>query len=353
MNEELKNLLEKVVKEDASDLHLVNGRHPTLRIDSQLTPLTKEAILMPEHCQELVLSLLTEEQKKELAQKKEIDFSYQFREKARFRVNAYYQSGYLSAALRLIPTKIRTIEELNLPSILHEFTKPSQGFVLITGPAGHGKSTVMAALIDEINHNRTDHIITIEDPVEYVFIQDKCIISQREVGRDTETFHRALRSSFRQDPDVVMVGEMRDPESISMTVTAAETGHLIFSSLHTNTASQSIDRIIDSFPAAQQAQIRTQLAGTLLGVVSRRLIPRLDGGLISAAEVLITNSAVRNLIREGKTHQIDLVIETSSHEGMISLNRALADLVKKGEISNENAEIYSTDVQELRMLLQK
>lgn len=353
MNEELKNLLEKVVKEDASDLHLVNGRHPTLRIDSQLTPLTKEAILMPEHCQELVLSLLTEEQKKELAQKKEIDFSYQFREKARFRVNAYYQSGYLSAALRLIPTKIRTIEELNLPSILHEFTKPSQGFVLITGPAGHGKSTVMAALIDEINHNRTDHIITIEDPVEYVFIQDKCIISQREVGRDTETFHRALRSSFRQDPDVVMVGEMRDPESISMTVTAAETGHLIFSSLHTNTASQSIDRIIDSFPAAQQAQIRTQLAGTLLGVVSRRLIPRLDGGLISAAEVLITNSAVRNLIREGKTHQIDLVIETSSHEGMISLNRALADLVRKGEISNENAEIYSTDVQELRMLLQK
>jgi len=259
----------------------------------------------------------------------------------------------MAAALRLIPAQIKTLEELNLPPILHDFTKLSQGFVLVVGPAGHGKSTTLAALLDEINHSRTDHIITIEDPIEYMFSQDKCIVSQREVKTDTLDFHNGLRSLLRQDPDVIMIGEMRDTESIAMAMTAAETGHLVFSTLHTNSASQTVDRIIDSFPAEQQGQISSQLAATLVGIVSERLIPRIEGGRLPACEIMISNPAIRNLIRERKAYQIDLVIETSVQEGMLTLNRALVDLVKKKAISLENAELYSLNPSELRILLER
>lgn len=347
----LDDLLGEVVTANASDLHISVGRHPTLRVDGTLIMLTKYPVFTPELTEELALELLTAEQQALFRTEKEIDFSYAFADKARFRVNVFRQRGYASAALRLIPTRIRTVEELNLPQVLHRFTKPSQGFFLCVGPAGHGKSTTLAALVDEINHNRTEHIITIEDPIEYAFTQDRCIVDQREVHQDTKGFHRALRSALRQDPNVIMIGEMRDPETISAAITAAETGHLIFASLHTNNAAQTMDRIVDSFSSSQQAQIRAQLAATIVGVVSQRLLPRVDGGRVPAIEVLLANPAVRNLIRENKTHQIDMVIETSAEEGMVSLNRSLEDRVRRGEISQEVAEIYSLNPTELRQML--
>ena len=351
--QKLNDLLLTTARQNASDLHLAVGRHPTLRIDGVLIPLQKEPILIPEMAENLIFNLLTPEQKEKFLKEKEIDLSYSFEDKARFRVNIFYQRGYTAAALRLIPAQIRTIEELNLPPILHDFTRLSQGFVLVVGPAGHGKSTTLAALLDEINHTRTDHIITIEDPVEYIFTQDKCIVSQREVKTDTLDFHKGLRSLLRQDPDVIMIGEMRDTESIATAMTAAETGHLVFSTLHTNSASQTVDRIIDSFPAEQQGQISSQLAATLVGIVSERLIPRIEGGRLPACEIMISNPAIRNLIRERKAYQIDLVIETSVQEGMLTLNRALVDLVKKKAISLENAELYSLNPSELRILLER
>jgi len=347
----LEEYMQLAAMQNASDLHFGVGKRPSLRIDGNLVPLSKEPILTPEETEALIDALLTPEQKQVFLQRRELDFGYSFQEKVRFRCNVYFQRGFMAGALRLIPSKIRTIEELNLPSIVHEFTKFSQGFFLCVGPAGHGKSTTLAALLDEINHKRYDHLITIEDPIEYVFAQDRALIDQREVGSDTLSFHRALRSVIRQDPDVIMIGEMRDPETIATALTAAETGHLVFSTLHTNNAAQTMDRIIDSFPASQQGQVRSQLASTLLGVVSQRLIPRIEGGRIPATEVMIANAAVRNLIREDKVYQIDLVIDTSLEEGMISLNRSLADLVKRREISLENAEIYSMNPSELRMLL--
>ncbi len=349
----LNKLLLSSIKEDASDIHFSVGRPPTLRIDGRLIPLVREKVLTPEAAEELCLALLTEEQKQKFLRALEIDFSYSFEDKVRFRVNVFRQKGYISAALRVIPTRIKTIEELSLPIILNEFTKPSQGFVLIVGPSGHGKSTTLAALIDKINHERPHHIITIEDPIEYVFRADKAIVDQREVGRDTESFARALRSSFREDPDVIMVGEMRDPETMGIAVTAAETGHLVFATLHTNNAAQTVDRIIDTFPPYQQSQIKTQLAATLTAIVSQRLVPSLKGGRIPACEVMLANSAVRNIIREGKIHQVDLVIETSSEEGMFTLNNSLAGLVRNGLISMENAEKYSLNLSELRTLLEK
>jgi len=351
--QKLNDLLLDTARQNASDLHLAVGRHPTLRLDGVLIPLEKEPMLTPEIGENLILALLTPEQKDEFLKEKEIDFSYGFEDKARFRVNVFYQRGYMAAALRLIPAQIRTVEELNLPPTLHDFTKLSQGFVLMVGPAGHGKSTSLAALLDEINHNRTDHIITIEDPIEYIFTQDKCIVSQREVKTDTLSFHKGLRSLLRQDPDVIMIGEMRDRESIATAMTAAETGHLVFSTLHTNSASQTIDRIIDSFPAEQQSQISSQLAAVLAGIVSERLIPRIEGGRTPACEVMFSNPAIRNLIRERKAYQIDLVIETSAQEGMASLNRSLTDLVKRKEISLENAELHSLNPSELRILLER
>lgn len=348
---ELDDLLSTMVKQNASDLHLTVGRHPTLRIDGVLYAVTKKEFSTTEYTRGIVGMLLTKEQFAQLEQDKELDFSFDFQEKARFRVNVFYQRGFMSIAMRLIPTRIRTLEELSLPPIMREFTKPSQGFVLVAGPTGHGKSTTLAAIVDEINHSRSDHIITIEDPIEYIFTPDRSIIDQREVYHDSLSFHRALRSVFRQDADVVMIGEMRDPETIATAVTAAETGHLIFSTLHTNSAAQTIDRIIDSFPPQSQGQIKSQLAGSLLGVISQRLIPRIGGGVVPAIELLLANSAVRTLIREGKTHQLDLVIETGADEGMISLNKSLATLVHTGAIAFEDAEAYSQNPQELHMML--
>lgn len=351
--QKLHELLLATAKQNASDLHIAVGRRPTIRIDNVLVPLANEDILTKESTEGLVIALLTEEQQKEFLVKRQLDFSYHFEDKARFRINVYFQRSFMAAALRLIPAHIKTIEELNLPPLLHDFTRLNQGFVLIVGPAGHGKSTTLAALLDEINHKRTDHIITVEDPIEYIFSQDRGIISQREVGSDTLSFHDALRSILRQDPDVIMVGEIRDPETMATAMTSAETGHLVFSTLHTNSASQTIDRIIDSFPPSQQGQISSQLAGTLVAIVSERLIPRIGGGRIPATEILLVNPAVRNLIRERKIYQIDLVIETSVQEGMLSLNRSLVALVKRKEISLEQAEAYSLNVSELRILLER
>ena len=347
----LKELLEITLTQKASDLHISPGHPPVLRIAGRLIPLVKRKKLTSEDSQGLAFELMNEEQRERFLREREIDFSYNFEDRARFRVNVFFQRDNVSVALRLIPAKIRTIEELNLPPILHEFVRHTQGFVLITGPSSQGKSTTLAALIDEINHTRPDHIITIEDPIEYVFEDDRSIIDQREVNRDTLSFAKALRSTFRQDPDVIMVGEMRDPETIATAITAAETGHLVFATLHTNSAAQSINRIVDSFPAEQQDQIRAQLSGALLGIISQRLVPRIKGGLIPACEVLIATPAVSTLIRENKIHEIPLVIETSADIGMISLNRSLANLVKSREISLDTALSYSLNPRELRMLL--
>jgi len=348
---QLKELLSVTVKEQASDLHMSVGHPPVLRIDGTLVPLVRKKEFSEKDTQELAKALMTEEQIQRFLKDKEIDFSYNFEERARFRVNIFFQREKISCALRLVPANIKNIEELNLPPFLHEFSKAPQGFVLITGPSSHGKSTTLAALIDEINHTRADHVITIEDPIEYVFEDDRAIIDQREVHQDTMSFARALRSTFRQDPDVIMVGEMRDPETIATAITAAETGHLVFATLHTNSASQTIHRVVDSFSPEQQDQIRAQLSGSLLGVISQRLIPRIKGGLIPACEIMISTPAVANLIRENKIHELPLVIETSAEMGMVSLNRALANLVKRKEISLENALNYSLSPAELKMLV--
>ncbi len=349
--QQLRELLDVTVREQASDLHISNGHPPVLRITGKLIPLVKMKKLTPEDTQGLAFALFTEEQKQRFLNVKEIDFSYNFEGKARFRVNVFFQRGSVSVALRLVPAKIPTIEELNLPQILYKWSKASQGFILITGPSSHGKSTTLAAILGEINRNRSEHVVTVEDPIEYVFEDDRCVIDQREVYQDTLSFSRALRSTFRQDPDVIMVGEMRDPESISIALTAAETGHLVLSTLHTNNASQTIHRIVDSFPSEQQSQVRAQLSGSLLGVISQRLVPRTKGGLIPACEIMINNPAVANLIRENRIHEIPLVIETSAEQEMISLNRALAHLIRLKEISFEKALSYSLDPTELRRLI--
>jgi len=349
----LKELLNLTIEERASDLHISVGHSPILRLAGKLVPLVKRKKFSLEDTKNLASELMTDFQLQRFLKEKEIDFSYNFEGKGRFRINVFFQRGNISVALRLVPAKIKTLEELNLPPILHELAKPTQGFVLITGPSSHGKSTTLAALINEINHSRADHIVTIEDPIEYVFEDDRSIIDQREVGQDTLSFARALRATFRQDPDVIMVGEMRDPETISIAITAAETGHLVFATLHTNSASQTIHRIVDSFPPEQQQQIRAQLSGSLLGVVSQRLIPRIRGGLIPSCEMMFSTPAVANLIRENKIHELPLVIETSAEFGMISLNRSLANLVKAREISLENALNYSLNPVELRSLVRK
>jgi twitching motility protein PilT len=350
---QLKELLSLTIQEQASDLHITVGHPPVLRIAGRLISL-KGKTITPEDSEGLAMALMTQDQRKRFLEEKEMDFSYNFEDgqtKARFRVNIFYQKGFISCALRLVPAKIKTIDELSLPSIIHEFAKPSQGFVLVTGPSSQGKSTTLAAIIDEINHARAEHIITIEDPIEYIFQDDKSIIEQREVYQDTASFANALRATFRQDPNVIMVGEIRDPESTQIAITAAETGHLVFATLHTNSASQTIHRIVDSFPPEQQQQIRAQLSGSLLGVISQRLIPRLKGGVVPACEIMISTPAVANLIRENKIHELDLVIETSAEIGMISLNRALANLIRAREISLENALNYSLNPSELGKLV--
>lgn len=348
---EIEALVEIALKEGASDLHITSGRKPTIRVSGELIPLISQPVLTAADTQGLLLELLSEENKKKFLESKDIDFAYDSPFGVRFRGNAFFQKGQVGGALRVIPKKIRTFQELNLPSVLAEFAFKEQGFFLVVGPVGQGKSTTLAAMVELINRERAKHILTIEDPVEYIFEGDKSIIDQREVRFDTESFQSAMKSMFRQDINVAMIGEMRTSETIGTAVTAAETGHLVLSTLHTNNAAQTIDRIIDSFPGDQQDQIRAQLSSSLLGVFSQRLIPRISGGLIPAYELLINNSAVANLIREGRTAEINVVIETSSESGMIDLNHSLADLVRKGEITVESAMKFSLNQHGLERLI--
>ena len=346
----LADLVKTVVNEGASDLHISEGRHPTIRVSGMLLPLVKHAVLTKEDTAGYLNELLSDKNKELFYNSKEVDFSYSMGDD-RFRGNAYFQQGAVSVALRLVPKKIRTFEELNLPEILKTFAEKQQGFFLVVGPVGHGKSTTLAAMLDYINTNRAEHILTIEDPIEYIYEQKRSVVDQREVRIDTDDFPNALKSMFREDVDVVLIGEMRGTETISTAVTAGETGHLVFSTLHTNSAAQTIDRIIDSFPGTQQDQIRSQLSSSLNGIFSQLLIPRISGGLVPAYELLINNSAVSNLIREKRTHEINTVIETSSQEGMVDMNRCLADLVSRGEITIENAYHFSFNPKNLERLL--
>ncbi len=348
---ELEELIKMVFQENASDLHLSEGKKPTIRVSGLLIPLVKREAVTKEQILGILSVLVTAENRDLFMKEKELDFSYGIENGDRFRGNAYFQQGMVSIALRLIPKKIRSLSELNLPEILKTFADKPQGFFLVVGPVGHGKTTTLAAMVEYINQTRTEHIITVEDPIEYIYESKKSIMDQREIRVDTLDFASALKSMFRQDVDVAMIGEMRGAETISTAVTAAETGHLILSTLHTNNAAQTISRIIDSFPAEQQEQIRTQLAGSLMGIVSQRLIPRISGGLVPACEILINNNAVANLIRENRIHEISSVIETSSQEGMTDMNRSLADLVAKGEITVESAYTYSNDAKTLVRLI--
>ena len=348
---ELEKILRLATKTNVSDVHFSVGHSPIFRIDRKLTPLVKEKKVSSEDTIGFAKVLLNEEQFDQFIRKKEFEFAYEFNEKARFRVNIFFQRNVVSIAMRLIPTRIRTIDELNLPSILHDFCSASNGFVIVTGPSSHGKSTTLAAMIDEINHQRAVHIISIEDPIEYFFEDDQSIVDQREIGTDVVDFSRALRSIFRQDPDVIMLGEMRDTETISTAITAAETGHIVFSTLHTNDAAQAIHRIVDVFPSNQQEQIRSQLSGSLLAVVAQRLIPRIRGGVIPACEIMTATPAISNLIRENKIHEIPMVIETSAQAGMVTLNKSLANLVRAKEISLKTAIEYSLNPMELKRLV--
>ena len=348
---QLDDLILIVTKEGASDLHITAGLHPTIRVAGDLVPLVNQPALSADDTMGMAMEILNETNKELFLKSKEIDFSYSPEGVTRFRGNAFFQRGLVGIALRLVPSNIKTLEELNLPDRLAEFTRRKQGFFLLVGPVGQGKSTTLASMVNLINKERAEHIITIEDPIEYLFTNDRSIIDQREVRFDTDDFHTALQSMFRQDVNVAMIGEMRNPETMATAVTAAETGHLIFSTLHTNSASQTIDRIIDSFPPNQQRQIRVQLAGSLIGIFSQRLLPRVSGGLIPAYELLVDNNAVSNLIREGRTAEIDVVIETGSDHGMIDLNRSLADLVRQGEITAETAYRFSMNPKSLDRLL--
>jgi twitching motility protein PilT len=349
--QEIEDLILIVAKEGASDLHLTVGRHPTIRVSGDLIPIVKKPILTPEDTLGMAMEILNDENKKIFLEQREVDFSYNPTADVRFRGNAFFQRGLVGVALRLIPMKIMTPKELRLPDRLLDFVNKKQGFFLVVGPVGVGKSTTLASLIDHINRQRAEHIITIEDPVEYIFQSDRSIIDQREVRFDTRNFYTALRSMFRQDVNVAMIGEMRNPETISMAVTAAETGHLVLSTLHTNSAAQTIDRIIDSFPGNQQHQIRIQLSGSLIGIFSQRLIPRVSGGLVPAYELLVNNDAVSNLIREGRTAEIDVLIETGTQEGMVDLNRSLAELVRDGEITADSAFRFSLNPDGLTKLI--
>lgn len=348
----IQDLLNLVVQKDASDLHLIVGSPPALRIDGALKFIGSE-LLTSEQSQALILELVTPEQKDQLLVNRELDFGYQFAKQGRFRINAYFQQNSLSAALRLIHSHVKTPEELKLPEIVHHFVKLRQGLVLVTGPTGHGKSSTLAAIIEEINNSRADHIVTIEDPIEFVYQPKRSIISQREMKADTHSWEIALRSVLREDPDVVLVGEMRDYETIAAALTVAETGHLVFATLHTNSASQTVDRIIDVFPEEQQQQVRQQLAMTLEAVFSQRLVPARAGGRVPAAEVLLGTPAVQNLIREGKGHQLDNIIQTSGELGMISLESSLAGWVRSGIVDLEVAKTYAIRPEEVDRLAGK
>ncbi len=348
---ELQLLIQILLAEHGSDLHLPTGSHPTIRVSGSLVPLLRKPILTDADVKGFAHALMRTEFFERLQTRNEVDFSYESPDGVRFRGHGFYQKGRLSLALRLIPNVILSLEELNLPPILDTFTDRPQGFFLCVGPVGQGKSSTLAAMINRINQKRSDHIVTIEDPIEYVYKPEKALIDQREVGIDTPDFETALNAVFRQDVDVILVGEMRNPATIATAVTAAETGHLVFATVHTNDAAQTINRIVDAFPGAQQNQIRTQLASSLIAIFSQRLIPRIEGGLVPAYELLVNNVAVANLIRDGRTHEITSVIETGLEQGMIDMNRSLAQLVQKGEITVENAFNYSVNPKGLERLI--
>lgn len=350
---DIKHLLQQTIELKASDLHLVVGVPPTLRIDGELYSTPGGGVLTSEVLSEGLKNLLTDQQFQSLSVNKELDFSLSFSEKARFRVNAYTQKGSYAAAFRAIPAELPEIDFLNLPKILHTFTTLRQGLVLITGPTGHGKSTTLAAILNEINRNRSTHIVTIEDPIEFVFKPIRSIISQREMRGDTHSWQVALRSVLREDPDVVLIGEMRDHETISSALTIAETGHLVFATLHTNSAAQTIDRIVDVFPQDQQSQIKMQLSSVLEAVFSQRLVAAVPKGRVPAYEVMLGTTAIKTAVREGKTHQIDSIIQTSQEAGMSTLEHCLASLVKRGKITMETAQSWSLRPEELRRLVRQ
>jgi twitching motility protein PilT len=352
MRVDFADLLSEVIERKASDLHISAGARPMIRQRGRLVALEDYPVLDSTTTRELIYAILGNDQRQRLETDWQIDFAYSVPGLGRFRVNAYFQRSAIGAAFRLIPVEIKSVEELGLPAIVHELAKKPRGFILVTGPTGSGKSTSLAAIIDEINRTREEHILTIEDPIEFLHRHKKCLVNQRELGADAQSFGLALKAALRQDPDVILVGEMRDLDTISTALTAAETGHLVFATLHTQDASQTIDRIIDVFPPSQQGQVRVQLSVALQGIVTQQLIPTADGaGRVAACEVLVPTSAIRNLIREGKTHQIPSVLQTSSQAGMQTMDAALATLVRAGKISLTTAESRSSTPDELRRLM--
>ncbi len=343
VDKRLAELLDLVVKQGGSDVHIFAGGSPVFRVSGRLVPVSNYPELTNEDSEAMLKSIVPPDRWGTFLENQTIDVSYAHGKESRFRVNGYRVQGTTALAIRLVPHDIHTFAELNLPSVLEVFTQREQGFFLCVGPVGQGKSTTLAAMIERINLSRAEHIVTIEDPVEYLFTPKNSLIHQREVHIDAPDFKTALQSAFREDVDVIMVGEMRDYETISAAVTASETGHLVFSTLHTNNAAQTIDRIIDMFPAEQQGQVRVQLAGSLIGIFSQRLIPRISGGLVPAYELLINNNAISTLIRDARTHEISAVIQTSSQEGMIDMDRCLADLMHRGEVTVEHAYEHAMD----------
>ena len=344
-------LLEEVIRRRASDLHLQVSLPPMLRVDGALLPVAGYNPLDESAVESLLFAILDKDQQQILEKDKEFDFSFAFGTLGRFRVNAYHERGNLAAALRLIPNEIKTVAELGVPPVVANFAAYPRGLVLVTGPTGSGKSTTLAALVDKLNSETSQHIITIEDPIEFTHRSKKSVVIQREVHYDTYSFSAALRSSLRQDPDVVLIGEMRDLETISAAITIAETGHLVLASLHTNSAAQSIDRMIDVFPPHQQSQIRAQLANILMAICSQRLVPAIGGGRVVAAEILIANPAVRNIIREGKSHQLDAVIQTGADQGMQTMDRTLVGLVQTGAVTYDEARSFAVDLTEFERLM--
>ena len=352
MHFDFADLLLEVLERRASDLHITAGAKPAVRVRGKLVPLEDYPVLTTTDTREVVYSILTNDQRQKLETEWQLDFAYAIPNVARFRVNAYFQRAAIGAAFRLIPFEIKSAEELGLPSVVHELAKKPRGFVLVTGPTGSGKSTSLAAMIDEINNTRQDHILTIEDPIEFLHPHKQCVVNQREIGSDAHSFAAGIKAALRQDPDVILVGEMRDLETIHTALTAAETGHLVFATLHTQDAPQTIDRIIDVFPPAQQQQVRVQLSVALQGVITQQLLPTADGSSrVAACEVMIPTPAVRNLIREGKTHQILSAMQTGSASGMQTMDAALATLVRQGKITQQLAESRSSQPEEMRRLI--
>ena len=346
----IETLLEECVRRNASDLHIQYGLPPILRVDGALTPIAGLPALNEEMLRALIFATLDEDQQKILLKDKEFDYSFSFGDLGRFRVNAFHEKGNLAGAFRLIPNEIKSIADLGMPSVVTSFADYPRGLVLVTGPTGSGKSTTLAALVDKINREKACHIITIEDPIEFTHKSHRSVVVQREVHYDTYSFSAALRSALREDPDVVLIGEMRDLETISAAITIAETGHLVFATLHTNSASQSIDRMIDVFPPHQQPQVRSQLSNILMAICAQRLVPAIGGGRVAAAEIMIANPAVRSVIREGKTHQLDTIIQTGADQGMQTMDRTLVKLIQTGVITYDNAREYAVDLQEFERL---